>query len=56
VHFLCDDCGRCWHVEFNWVQRVDPATCPGCPARDRCTAIYLTDHHDPAATRALSGT
>jgi hypothetical protein len=53
VHFLCADCGRCWNVEFNWVQRVDPATCPGCPARSRCAAIYLTDH--PEAARLASG-
>jgi hypothetical protein len=49
VNFLCNVCGRCWSVEFNWVQRVDPATCPGCDHRDRCTDIYLADHPDAAS-------
>ena len=36
TNFLCESCGRCWHVEFVRVTRVDPETCPGCPSRSRC--------------------
>ncbi len=37
TNFLCE-CGRCWHVEFARVSRVDPMGCPGCPNRSRCLA------------------
>ena len=36
TNFLCRDCGKCWHAELEWSQRVDPLTCPGCPSRDVC--------------------
>ena len=36
ANFLCSTCGNCWHPELDWVQRVNPATCPGCPARAKC--------------------
>jgi hypothetical protein len=35
TNFLCE-CGRCWHVEFSHVSRVDPLGCPGCLNRSRC--------------------
>ena len=44
VRFLCGECDRCWRVELGFVQRVDPGTCAGCPARSRCTAAYAADH------------
>jgi hypothetical protein len=48
VNFLCGECGRCWHVAHGWVARVSPPTCPGCPHRGECQAIWLADH--PEAT------
>ena len=39
TNFLCRDCGSCWHTELEWSRRVDPAFCPGCPARDVCAAL-----------------
>jgi len=37
-NLLCRSCGNCWHSELSWVQRVDPATCPGCASRNVCVA------------------
>ena len=37
TNFLCRSCGLCWHPELDWVSRVNPSTCPGCPERDICT-------------------
>jgi hypothetical protein len=34
--FLCEHCGRCWHVEFARVSRVDPVSCPSRLRRPRC--------------------
>ena len=42
TNFLCRDCGNCWHAELEWSCRVDPVTCPGCSARDVCTAVHRT--------------
>ena len=50
VHFLCDHCGRCWHVELGVVWRVDPATCSHCEHYTRCSEAFAADH--PAATPA----
>lgn len=36
TNFLCQECGACWHAEFDWVRRVDPESCPGCPVRGLC--------------------
>jgi hypothetical protein len=44
VHFLCQECGRCWNVELGAVSRVPPETCFGCPARGRCIEMYAIDH------------
>jgi transposase-like protein len=44
VHFLCQECGRCWDVGLGSVRRVPPATCFGCPARGRCIEMYALDH------------
>lgn len=41
TNFLCRDCGACWHVCLGWVDRVNPATCPGCPSRDVCEAARI---------------
>jgi hypothetical protein len=43
VHFLCRDCSRCWHVELGHVHRMTPATCLGCPERQRCEAAVAAD-------------
>ena len=37
TNFVCARCGCCWHPELEWVNRVNPFTCPGCPARAICT-------------------
>jgi hypothetical protein len=44
VHFLCDDCKRCWHVELGSVWRVDPTTCTGCKHFAECSQVYAADH------------
>ena len=38
TNFVCHTCGTCWHPELDWVERVDPATCPGCPSSEVCLA------------------
>ena len=38
TNFRCVGCGMCWHIELGWVNRVDPATCPGCEHRAECMA------------------
>ncbi len=43
TNFLCERCGRCWHVELGYVSRVDPVTCPGCPFIDDCLARWAAD-------------
>ena len=52
VHFLCADCGRCWHTSLGTVQRIAPSTCFGCPERDRCEQVYAADHPE-RATRSV---
>jgi hypothetical protein len=48
VHFLCDECGRCWDVALGSVKRIAPASCLGCPERARCEQVYAADHRgDP---------
>lgn len=37
ANFVCPSCGSCWHVVLGHVHQVDPATCPGCPARELCS-------------------
>jgi transposase-like protein len=44
VRFLCDECARCWYVEFGYVQRMASTLCHGCPNRDRCEPVYFADH------------
>ena len=39
VHFLCSDCGRCWHTSLVSVRRIAPPTCFGCPERGRCEQV-----------------
>lgn len=51
TNFFCEDCGRCWHVEFARVSRVDPMTCPGCPQRARCLARARVD--EPGGKRTV---
>lgn len=43
TNFLCTNCGRCWHVEFSQVYRVDPLTCAGCSHRSECLARFGAD-------------
>jgi hypothetical protein len=43
VHFLCQDCMRCWHVELGYVHRVAPHACHGCPHRRHCEPVYFAD-------------
>ena len=50
VHFLCQECGRCWDVALGTVTRVAPATCYGCPERGRCIVVYARDHPDLEGT------
>ena len=44
VHFLCQECGRCWNIALGYVSRVAPPTCFGCPERGRCEVVYALDH------------
>lgn len=44
ANFSCNACHRCWHVELNWVMRVDPATCTGCDTPVECAARFAADH------------
>ena len=44
VHFLCQDCKRCWNLALGYVQRVTPDTCLGCPERTRCERAYAEEH------------
>ncbi|HWC12776.1 MAG TPA: hypothetical protein VG455_16325 [Acidimicrobiales bacterium] len=37
ANFVCETCGSCWHPELEWVNRVNPTTCPGCLSREICT-------------------
>jgi DNA-directed RNA polymerase subunit RPC12/RpoP len=43
ANFLCEGCGRCWHVNLGRVSRVDPIGCPGCPHRAVCMARVALD-------------
>jgi hypothetical protein len=43
VHWLCDACSRCWHVELGYVHRITPPVCFGCSERERCEAVYWAD-------------
>lgn len=47
TNFLCQGCGRCWHVSLGWVSRVDPLSCPGCPEREACLALVHRDRDAP---------
>ena len=38
TNFLCEGCGRCWHVDFGRVSRVDPLSCAGCADQLICAA------------------
>jgi transposase-like protein len=44
VHFLCDDCGRCWNVHLGYVARVNPQTCDHCEHFERCATTFALDH------------
>jgi hypothetical protein len=46
TNFLCQACGRCWHVEFGCVSRVDPLTCSGCRHRGECLARFADESND----------
>jgi hypothetical protein len=55
VHFLCDECARCWYVELGLVRRVDPNTCARCEHFARCVKVYAADHtrsHRPSVVSA----
>ena len=43
TNFLCTSCGRCWHVAFSQVYRVDPLTCAGCLHKPECLARFGAD-------------
>jgi hypothetical protein len=38
TNFHCEGCGRCWHVDFGRVSRVDPLSCAGCADQLICAA------------------
>jgi hypothetical protein len=45
LHFLCEKCSRCWHVELGAVRRVDQETCARIAAHDLHSASgTATDH------------
>ena len=44
LHFLCDDCARCWNVELGYVSRVNPRTCAHCAHYERCATVFAIDH------------
>lgn len=46
ANFSCGDCYRCWHVELNWVIRVDPTTCAGCRTFVQCAERFMADHRE----------
>ena len=50
VHFLCEECARCWHYELGSVWRVDPNTCAHCEHYERCSKVYAADHASPAGS------
>ncbi|HVM01316.1 MAG TPA: hypothetical protein VM263_01500 [Acidimicrobiales bacterium] len=50
TNFVCEHCGCCWHVGLGWIDRVNPATCPGCPRRRVCSASSVP-YGEAAATR-----
>ena len=52
VHFLCAECGRCWHTSLGSVRRIAPPTCFGCPHRGRCEQVYAADHPEQATAGA----
>jgi hypothetical protein len=47
VHFLCDDCARCWHVGLGFVARVNPYSCERCEHYARCAPVFAVDHEAP---------
>jgi hypothetical protein len=49
INFLCRNCGCCWHPELDWVQRVNPATCPGCSERAVCRAAERAYGESPSS-------
>jgi transposase-like protein len=32
VHFMCSDCGRCFHVELGFAHELAPGACHHAPA------------------------
>ncbi len=52
TNFLCAKCGNCWHAELDWTHRIDPATCPGCGAREVCLAAPRP-YGEPISRRTL---
>jgi hypothetical protein len=52
TNFQCASCGRCWHVDFGRVSRVDPLSCTGCPDHNACMSrlprddIFATYHEE----------
>jgi putative membrane protein len=48
ANFLCEGCGRCWHVGLARVSRVDPLACNGCRHREICLARVQDDEEAAA--------
>ncbi len=48
TNFLCEGCGRCWHVGMGRVSRVDPLSCGGCLHREVCLARVRDDEEAAA--------
>ena len=45
VHFLCDECARCWHYELGAIWRSGhPNTCGHCEHFGRCAKVHAADH------------
>ena len=49
TNFLCTTCGCCWHPELAWVNRVNPAHCPGCPEQAVCAGARRAYGLDPVS-------
>ena len=38
-HWLCSDCGRCWHFGQGGIVRTDPVACAGCDMQSNAACI-----------------
>lgn len=43
TNFFCRDCVACWHVELDYIHRVDATTCPGCERLGTCLLALASE-------------